>query len=187
VYVDFTVQAPNQPTQYLKKALGNLNNGDHNVDIAFEIDSYPGMNVAMMYQIVNSRNSDPSQKLYQFAMGMVKKSIDGGVKAGSEAIGGSSWWGKIIEVAASGFPDLTSIILLAPLKCDGYVAGEPGLVFTESHLKEITGSANLYRVTVPYSGIDSPFDCGRNSQYSVTWSITHITQTAEQVRKRTGR
>jgi hypothetical protein len=90
----------------------------------------------------------------------LKKGAEGLLSKGSAATGGL---GAVVSYLGG-----LGINVILP-NCDGWVAGD--------HInltgKTLAGYAkSRHEETRDYPGVDSPWGCGSNSHYKVTWSIT---------------
>jgi hypothetical protein len=106
------------------------------------------------------------------------RSLTGG---GPDFEDSSQWSGIFLEALAVDIPSFVSP------DCDGFVAAD-GIGMTKMQWDKLIGSKRwfeqlphvgfgttsaTFRQTMHYPGTDSPAGCGSNSQYSVTWSVTH--------------
>jgi hypothetical protein len=169
VYVTLGVKTGDQPIQTLQKRLGDLNNGTHNVDLEFDIDVKPGTKTVMSYLIVNSGHSDPSSQLSTISTNLVQKAYNEGGDDGSNTQSENSSWASTVVTVIEEIVKYGLGLFFA--NCDGWLAGETGLVFTDSNLKQMTDTTNPYRKEVFYPGYDSAHGCGSNSKYYATWEI----------------
>ena len=137
------------------KHMGKLNNGTFKVNLTFkdvEVPT-PETKVVMSYLIMNSGHD--KDKVSEW----LKKGAEGLLSKGAAASGGL---GTVVSYLGG-----LGINVLLP-NCDGWVAGD--------HLnltgKTLAGYGTVgHRETRNYPGVDSPWGCGSNSHYKVTFSI----------------
>ena len=158
----------------LKKSMGDVNNGDHKVNLSFGgIAVNPTDTVTLNYLIVNSGSKDPNKLLSGLE--------DAGAKLANS--GASALGGTIGGVAGSVIPGLGTLLgagigaaggwLVGELKgildanCDGTVAAEQN-TFTYNDMIAKTAHGTFSHTT-KHPGTDSPTGCGSNSVYYVTW------------------
>jgi hypothetical protein len=79
-----------------------------------------------------------------------------------------SFWFQALETA---FVSLGSFLFP---DCDGFVVAET-IGGTKIQFDKLIDSAGdmAFRQTIRFPGSDSPSGCGRNSNYTATWSVTH--------------
>lgn len=147
------------PTQ--TQAMGDLNNGDYPVNIAFTAIPVPldtTLPIKFNYQIVNAGHVDQST---------LDKDLSLGAAALVAELSLTGIWGLVAKGAIAGLGELLSLL---NADCDGPVAIDQ---------ISITGGTLVdwgagHSETRSYPGIVSPDGCGSNSQYSVTWSIQAV-------------
>jgi hypothetical protein len=181
VYVAMGLKTGDQPVQTLQKRMGDLNDGTYNVGLESEVDVNPGTKVVMSYLVVNSGNSDPSSQLSTISTNITKKLYDedGGTAGDNTESENTDWW-SYIEPVIEEIVEYGIGLFFA--NCDGWLAGEKGLIFTDSSLNMMMVN-NPYRKEIYYPGYDSAEGCGKNSQYYVTWEITAMYSAEELVER----
>lgn len=174
-YVSFTLlvrDANGQGTpQTLKKAMGNVNNGTHNVGLSFPNVVIPvNGSIVFNYLIVNSGHQSESDvyKVLETTGGSLanKGLVAGGTALGSAILPGL---GTILGAIGGWLAGQISNILAA--NCDGPVAAEQvTLKYADVMAKTASGP---YTHETPNPGTDSATGCGSNSMYYVTWHVAH--------------
>ena len=152
--------------------MGDLNNGDYNVGLAFEdiLIADPATPVIFNYQIVNNGHASQADLDKALTSGAAQLAAKGAAALGDELVPGT---GSIWGMAASAAVQWLGGILFAD--CDGPVAIDQVAVRTDAidQAIEKANAGGTYSDTRFYPGTDSPAGCGSNSQYTVTWSVTH--------------
>jgi len=171
-YVTFTLLVKSQngtgTPKTLKKAMGDVNNGTHSVNLSFSnIVVTPTDTVVLNYLIVNSGHKNPGQVESALESAAGKLATAGGAALGNAIIPGL---GSLLGAAAGFLANQLVGILTA--NCDGPVAGEQN-TFTYNDLiaKAIHGPFNQ---STRHPGTNSPTGCGRNSAYVVNWHMIQI-------------
>jgi hypothetical protein len=159
------------PTQ--TQAMGDLNNGDYNVGLAFanvQIDE-PTTPAIFNYQIVNAGNASQPEIIQKLETGVANLASQGATALGDKlAPGTGSIWGEVALKIVTWLGNL-----LFP-DCDGPVAIDQIAVSADA-LDQAIGedaSGGTYSDTRFYPGVDSADGCGSNSQYTVTWSVDRV-------------
>jgi hypothetical protein len=172
-YVTIGLQIGDQTFPAQTKAMGDLNNGDYTVGLAFEnveIDD-PAMPVIFNYQIVNNGHASQADLDKALTSGAAQLAAKGAAALGDELVPGT---GSIWGMAASAAVQWLGGILFAD--CDGPVAIDQ-IAVTADALDQAIGEAivdGTFSDTRAYPGTDSPAGCGSNSQYTVTWSVSRV-------------
>jgi Ricin-type beta-trefoil lectin domain-like len=184
-YVSCTLAVGNSALKTKTAALGDLNNGTHNVALSFgPVTVAPNEAVIFNYLILNSghQNEQATQEVLTKAGVQL---AEAGAKAAAEAIGsgagslvGASIGSAVVPVIGTALGALAGWIAgelgaLFFANCDGPVAAEQ-VAMTGAELAAHTASGQPYRHTTSHTGTDSPHGCGSNSKYKVTWQITAI-------------
>lgn len=177
-FVSSTLQLKNAdgslaPSQALSKAMGNVNNGTHEVNLTFpNVLVSPGQTVLWSYSIVNAGNAPPSkvtaglETVGNQLINLVLKAEIGGAAGSLLGIAGTIA-GTVVGLIAGALEGLLTA------NCDGPVAAEAGS-FTYDDLVANTNStppASRYLLATNHPGIKSPAGCGENSSYRVNWHI----------------
>ena len=172
-YVTIGLQIGDQTFPAQTKAMGDLNNGDYTVGLAFEnveIDD-PAMPVIFNYQIVNNGHASQADLDKALTSGAAQLAAKGAAALGDELVPGTgSIWGMAANVAVQWLGG----ILFAD--CDGPVAIDQ-IAVTADALDQAIGEAlvdGTFSDTRAYPGTDSPAGCGSNSQYTVSWSVSRV-------------
>jgi hypothetical protein len=155
------------PTQ--TKAMGDLDTGNYNVGLAFEnvLVADPATSVIFNYQIVNNGHASQTDLDKALTSGAAWLASQGATALGNALTPGA---GSIWGMAASAAVQWLGGIVFAD--CDGPVAIDQIAVRADA-VDQATSSGGTYSDTRSYPGTESPPGCGSNSQYSVTWSVTH--------------
>jgi len=174
VYVSATVGA--NPTVFVSKSLGDLNNGTHSVGLSVEVDIPDDDTIVVFnYLIINNGHggNDAKAKAAQSALSTIAETIikHGAITATAITVGSIvvPLFGSALS-AIAGVLAVTEVGLLLFADCDGVVAAG-ALHFTGSELIRRTTSGQKIRETVDHPGSDSPAGCGSNSRYSTTTTI----------------
>lgn len=176
-FVSFTLMLKagngNGMPQTVKKAMGDVNNGVHPINLSFaNVTVDPASSVVLNYLIVNSGHQNPSQIESTLESTGTSLAVKGATALGAAA-------GSFIPIpalgtllgAGAGFlaGKLTSIL---NANCDGPVAAEQN-TFTGADLLAKT-AGGVFSHTTKHPGTDSPIGCGSNSVYYVTWHIQRV-------------
>lgn len=153
----------------LTKAMGDVNNGVHSVNLSFSnIQVNPTDTVVLNYLIVNSGHKNPSQITSTIESAATKLATQGGTLLGNAiapGIGGS------IVGAAAGFL-AGELIGILTANCDGTVAAEQD---TLKYSDLVANTANgQFKHSTRHPGTDSPRGCGSNSVYIVNWHMIQV-------------
>jgi hypothetical protein len=165
-WVYFTVKAGNKVFGPQHAKIGDLDNGDYVLDwkvgpISIN-DNDPWL---MTYQIVNNGHDDDAAQLAK------DQEIASEIGAGVAAVAGA-----INAFAGTAVAAVVGIIdgviqLIEGIDCDGVVLSDtvagPG-----SLLQSLTSESVFHKETRSYTGPETPFGCGSDAEYTVTWSVT---------------
>ncbi len=173
-YVSFTTlvrKGTGTPvTRTREKAMGNVNNGTHNIGISFSpVPVSSDQTVVMNYLIVNSGHQSESQ-VFSVLEAAGGKLATAGFTAAGAAVGSAipiPGLGTLIGAGAGWLVGELSGLLKA--NCDGAVALEQ-VIFTYDDLISKTAKGK-YTHETPQAGGKSADGCGSNSMYYVTWSV----------------
>jgi len=153
-FVSFAVKIGDQMLEPKIKRLGNLNNGDHTVDLEFGPLSVPSTIVPVLlnYQILNSGHKDDAQ---------TTELLTQGANYLATAAGGAL--GAVISQVGK------LLIGLFVADCDGPVAIDQ--VVTDGVALDVnTSGTGIMSETRRYRYESQTF-CGESPDYKVTWSI----------------
>lgn len=159
------------PPQTLKKAMGDVNNGTHAVNLTFpSVHLEPTQTAVFNYLIVNSGHSSESQvfSVLENAGGSLATK---GLVAGGAALGSLipiPGLGTLLGAGAGWLVGELKSILAA--NCDGAVAAEQNSLSYNDLLAK-TANGPFHHET-KHPGTDSPTGCGSNSVYFVDWTIS---------------
>jgi hypothetical protein len=163
----------NAPITLPTKSMGDVNNGVHKVGLVVpNLDIPANTVVAFSYSIVNTGHD--KDKVSQALEKVVSAAASKGASAGAAAVGsivGGPVGGLITLVgtqAAGWVLEKLDDIIFA--NCDGTVAAADH-VFTAAQIGQKTANEAIFRVEDDNKGSDSPWGCGGNSRYYVTWSV----------------
>ena len=143
------------------KSLGNLNNGVHPINLAIgpiSIPNDPNTPVTITLQVVNSGHTDYSKIVDTLSAGaglLISKLVNEGAGAATGAV-------------------LKELGDIFTANCDGPVAVDK--IVTNGQELATISVGNPYTLTTNYPGTDSPYGCGSNSQYSVTWHVEKVNE-----------
>jgi hypothetical protein len=155
-YVTISVRIGDQAPISSTKFMGNVNNGTHQVNLQvgpFVVE--PHEKVILRYLLVNRGHGSDHSSATAATLSAAASEVPV-VGDFAAAIGG----------IISGLLDLVD--------CDGIVAKEQ-LTYTSAEVYQRTElGGGTFTHTSHSAGTDSDIGCGSNSQYDVTWSITHI-------------
>ena len=150
--------------------MGDVNNGVHPVNLSFpNISVDPSANITLNYLIVNSGHQNPGQ---------IESTLES--TGTSLAVKGATALGGVVGTVIPGFGTLLGLgagFLAGQLtgilnaNCDGAVAAEQN-TFTLNDLLARTAQGPFTQTT-KHPGTNSPWGCGGNSMYYVTWHIQH--------------
>jgi hypothetical protein len=166
--VDLTAQAyPSGQATSAHWGPHDVNNGDHSVDLVLgPFNPDPDDLLTFNYSILN--NGHGSWNDVFNAQGQA------GVAAAGAAIGTyiGAPGGPVGAAAGAAIGSLLGTLTgLVFVSCDGVVAADSVGPFTGTQLANLTASGS-YSETRHYPGTDSPWGCGSNSSYDVTWHIS---------------
>jgi hypothetical protein len=174
-YVSFTLLVKSATgagtPQTLTKKMGDVNNGVHPVKLSFpRVAVGPTDTVVLNYLIVNTGHRNSSQTVTTLETTGAKQAAADGTAVGAAigsviprlgtALGALAGWlaGEITE--------------LIKANCDGAVAAEQN-TFHYNDLASKTLPVPFTHTT-RHPGPDSPYGCGGNSMYYVTWHIQQV-------------
>lgn len=164
-YVTLNARVNQQPIQTQTKFVGDVNNGDHPVDIQvgpFEVG--PSDSLLFNYVILNKGHTNGDRDKVEAALSTAAASALGTVLPG-----GSLW-----AIVGQGIGEL---IKLSDPDCDGVVAADK-ITLSGTDAEHYTAEISEYTEPRKYTGTDSPSGCGTNSLYEVTWALTKIQETS---------
>src|SRR6266404_7135154 len=157
-HVTFGLKVGNTMFEPQVKHMGDVDNGDHAVGLAFGpvlIDD-PNTSVAVNYQIINNghaSDADIEQKLAAGAVALLGK-----------VFSLATPWTAVLGVVVN------FIFGLIFADCDGPVAVDQ-FNLTGGDLWGFTQGTSTHFWSRFYPGVDSPVGCGSNSEYWVVWSV----------------
>ena len=171
-YVTFTLLVRSKDgtgtPQTLKKAMGDVNNGTHAVNLSFSnVVVTPTDTVILNYLIVNSGHKNPGQVESALEGAAAKLATAGGAAIGNAIIPGL---GSVLGSAAAWLA--TELVGILTANCDGAVAAEQD-TFTYNDLVGKTARGPFNQST-KHPGTNSPTGCGRNSAYVVNWHMIEV-------------
>jgi hypothetical protein len=183
-FVSISVAVGNNPPITVPvKAMGDVNNGTHQVNISIpNVMVAPGQKVAFSYAIVNTgHDADSFEKaLLPVVASAAQKAVVKAVVAAGGEVGVDPGTATTIGTFAGSWlgPKIANIIFA---NCDGSVAAGDH-VFTGAQLLKQTAGGHLVSGTDDNKGTDSPTGCGSNSRYYVTWSVSGPAQNSSSSR-----
>jgi hypothetical protein len=146
-------------------SVGDVNNGTHSVGWElgpFSVD--PSTPVVFTYQIVNKGGTN------QQFVDDVSKTVNDAVQGYIESEGHAKV-GKVVGDA------LNAVEHVVFSRCDGVVLSD-SVQLGGTDLAAYTAGNVRYSETRAYYGPDTPFGCGANARYNVTWSLAPWVATA---------
>jgi hypothetical protein len=174
-YVSISVVVGKNPPVTKVKAMGDVNNGTHAVNLVIDnIAADADQPVAFTYTIINSGYDQNTieQDLKQAVGAAATKAAAAGATAAGTAIAGPIGGdiGGVVGNQAGGWlvGKLMNIIFA---NCDGTVAAGSH-VYSGAQLAAQTANGKIISKTDPNPGTDSPTGCGSNSMYYVGWSAS---------------
>jgi LGFP repeat len=173
-----SVAVGTQPAQTVTKDLGDVNNGDYDINLSTGPVSVASNEdgVAFNYLILNAGNANWEEvngKLHQAG----NKLAEAGAKAATDAVGaavGASIGTAVMPVIGSAIGAIAGwiageVVGLLTADCDGPVAVEQA-GFKGQDLWDTTVDGPHVFSTI-HDGVDSPAGCGSNSTYWVDWTL----------------
>jgi hypothetical protein len=160
---------PPSASPSVKKSIGNVNNGLHEVGLVFaNVTVNPGDLVYMSYLIVNAGHSPPDaiEAAIESAGGKLATAA-GAAAAGAVVGSGVPVIGTVVGAIAGFLASELESIFTAD--CDGTVAAEVQ-IFTFDQLVSDT-SIGPFLWTTQHPGTNSAAGCGLNSNYLTAWHI----------------
>lgn len=150
-----------RPARVLIKHLGDVNNGDHLVQLKIGPITFPANEqVSLVTTVINSGHKDDASldddltTAANQAIDLALDEIPGGV---------------LIEFVTHWLVNLFAV------DCDGVVIGQRW-TWSVNELKAHTDTHNPWIIQHAYHGTDSAVGCGGNSDYTGTWIITRTDQ-----------
>lgn len=154
----------------LQKSMGDVNNGNHPVNLAFNnIPVGPTDTVVLNYLIVNSGHSNPSQVVSALESAGTKLAVEGGAALGNAIVPAL---GSVLGAAAGWL--VGQLVNILNANCDGPVAAEQN-TFTYSDLVAKTNHGTFSHST-NHPGVKSAVGCGGNSNYTVKWHVQDVSK-----------
>lgn len=171
-YVSFTLavnpQGGKGTPKTVTKAMGNVNNGTHPVNLTFPSVTINSTDVVVLnYLIVNSGHKNAGQIESALEAAGSNLAAKGGVALGAAVGSAVPGLGTALGAIAGWLAGEITGMLNA--NCDGAVAAEQD-TFTYNDLLAKTASGKFTQTT-KHPGTNSPHGCGSNSMYYVTWHI----------------
>jgi hypothetical protein len=157
---------PNQQTDLQRKDVGNVDNGDHAVDLGVDVRvDDPSQSIRLCYFVANSgfdrTNASDSKKALDKISNLCEQAI-------SDVFGFADVWKEVNR----GIHSLNGLLFA---NCDGLV-GADAVITTGVELSQKTsdgvGGNIPWTFTKSFPGTDSAVGCGSNSQYAVSCSVT---------------
>jgi hypothetical protein len=175
--VTFSIAVGKNKPMTFSKSMGDLNNGTFTVNLGADISPAHNDPIAISYVIVNSgyNKNALEQQLKKWTEDNAKKAAAEGATALGSAIGGAvggALGGAIGTKAGEWLVNKLGSIVFAD--CDGTVAAG-NHVYSGAQLAAQTTSGRTISATDRNPGTDSPWGCGNNSMYYVSWSIRLLT------------
>jgi hypothetical protein len=162
--VNFALKVGNAKEDTKLRAMGDVDNGDHYINLYFgpiHITD-PNTPIVFSYQIVNSGHGD--WETVKKAMDTVANKLSTSLAATGDI------WGKIGAGAIQAVNWLAKMLVA---NCDGPVAIDK-IAGTGDSFGKWTMGAGIRIQTRYYPGLDSDWGCGSNSRYYVTWTLIEL-------------
>ena len=161
--VSLALRHGDEPARVLIKHMGDVNNGDHLVQLKIGPVTFPEAGlVSLVTTVLNSGHKDQA-------------SLDEGLTTAAN---------QAIDLALDEIPGgvliefLTHwLVNLFAVDCDGVVLGQRW-TWSVGELKAHTDAHNPWIIEHAYHGTDSAVGCLGNSDYTGTWKITRIDHAA---------
>ncbi len=160
-YVTLTVQVNQQPPVNQTIFVGNVNDGDHPVNLQLgPFDVGPNDTLTLNYVILNKGHGNGDRQ----------KIEDGLAKSATAAIvaefPSTAAYSSYIEKA------INKLIGIIDADCDGNCAARQ-MPFTGVELEQNSSSTGSFGETIP-DEFESQDGCGASGQYEVTWHIQRV-------------
>jgi hypothetical protein len=174
-YVYFTVKVGNQVFGPQHAKIGDLNNGTYPLHWSFgPIPAAENTPVLLTYQILNHGHADNQKQLdddieIANAIADVVSTIGGAVYPPAA---------PVLSAIATGLQAVGKVLswVFDHANCDGMVLSD-AMTTTGSTLRDWSNtSTGIHTETRRYRGPETPWGCGSDADYSVTWSITPTRQ-----------
>jgi phospholipase C len=176
--VTLSVTVGANPTVFVAKSMGDVNNGNHSVGLSIEVDIPDDDTIVVFNYLIRNDShggNDAKEKAVQSALSTIAEEIirHGAITATSITVGSIvvPFVGSAVA-AVAGILAATEAGLLLFADCDGIVASGPPMRFTCGDLIKRTASGQKIPENADHPGTDSPDGCGSNSRYSTTCTIT---------------
>jgi hypothetical protein len=173
-YVSIAVAVGNKPPITATKAMGDVNNGTHTVSLSIRnVEVGRNETVAFSYSIINSGHN--KSEIEKALAEVVSAAASKGATAAAGAVGGAlggpigSAVGAVGTKAFGWVANEIEGIIFA--NCDGPVAAGDH-VFSGAQLAELAKSGHSLSKIDDNKGTDTPWGCGGNSRYYVTWALS---------------
>ncbi len=181
-FVTVSLAIANRPTLSQTRAVGDVGDGNHALNMSFpHVSIAPHETAVLTYAIVNSGHQD-SGKVIQTLEQAIKDIATLGAKFAASEAGAAlgATLGASIGTAAVPFIGtavgavagylLSKGFNLLFANCDGPVAAAVRAL-TYDQIKAVVASGKPQPHTDDHPGVNSPHGCGANSHYTVTWSV----------------
>lgn len=191
--VAFGLAVSGQPFQLKSFSAGDVNNGDHAVNLSFlVILTDPATRAAFTYSIYNGNDSSLPKTLADLTQSTAEAALDDLLNPGAPTAGPSDftdptqdpsedddlvpWQSHDAGSADAGWYTLLAYLGISDFifpDCDGFVAFDTVGQKLGAWDQAISASSNAtFRKSSRFPGQNSPAGCGSNSDYTVTWSVT---------------
>lgn len=176
-FVHLSATVGGNPSVFVTKPLGDLNNGTHSVGLSVEVDIPDDDTIVVFnYLVMNNGHggNDAKAKAAQSALSTIAEEIirHGAISATAITVGSFAVPFFVSALAAvAGILAATEAALLLFADCDGVVAAG-AIPFTCADLIRKTNAGQKIPEVTDHHGNNSPHGCGSNSRYSTTCSIT---------------
>ena len=181
-YVSISLAVAGRQPMTKTRAMGDLNNGTFYPDLAFDnvpVDDEQA--VIFSYLIVNNGHSDPNtveKALLQAASVLAAKAAQAAAAEIGVAIGaalGASIGTAVVPVIGTALGALSGWLVseigtIVFANCDGPVAAAVH-PFTGAQLRAATKNGSTMQTADHHPGTNSPWGCGSNSSYDVSWTM----------------
>lgn len=169
-FVAFTLKLGSLDPKPLFKAMGNVNNGTHQVQLSFSgIEVGQDDSFLLNYLILNAGSASSAEvqtALQNLGINWANGQGPTPPQTASALGAGHDWFN-------------TELQGILRSKCDGVVAAEQSR-FVYGDLLKLIPNTTFTHQTV-HAGTHSPSGCGNNSQYTVNWNLAKALQVPDVV------
>lgn len=170
VWVYFTVKVGDTTVGPRHEKIGDRNNGTFPLRWTFTVEAEPDTPVLMTYQFVNHGHDDAQKQASDDITIAEKISAAVGAVVGVTFPPAAAVVGAITGAIESAGEALKWIF--GDVDCDCIVLSDAITTDGSSLLELAAAGTGVHTETRKYRGPDTPWGCGDNAEYAVTWSAT---------------